>query len=291
VSDASAGPARILDRRYGHYDGARLGVAHAVGSVIRQTVQRCLGLHRAARWKVLPFLSIIIAYLPAITFVGLVALLPRRLHGALPSISSYYGFITAAITLFVVFAAPEARCPDRRSRVLSLYLASPLDRRTYLLAKVSAVFLILLLVTTGPPLLFLLGLVLQGAGPDGVAGFLSTFGRIAAAGLVLAAVYTALSMGVSSLTDRRAFASGATLLVLLGSNIVAAILHFGLGGPAWLMLLAVQRMPFDLVQHIYGEPGDFAGLSMLQVAIANVGYVAAGAAVCWTRYRTLQVTR
>jgi hypothetical protein len=50
-------------------------------------------------------------------------------------------------------------------------------------------------------------------------------------------------------------------------------------------------MPFDLVQNIFGEPGDFAGLSMLQIALANVGYVAIGATVCWTRYRSMQVTR
>jgi ABC-2 type transport system permease protein len=283
--------ARILDRRYGHYDGPRLGVAHAVGSVMRQTVQRCMGLHRPARWKLLPFLAVIIAYLPAITFVGLAALLPRRLHGAIPPISDYYGFVTAAITLFVLFVAPEALCPDRRSRVLSLYLASPLNRQTYLLAKVAAVMSILLLVTTGPPLLFLLGVSLQNAGPVGVAGFLGAFGRIAAAGLVLAAVYTALSLGVSSLTDRRAFASGATLLVLFGLGVVAGILHFGLGGPVWLMLLSVQRMPFELVQRIFGRPGFFPDLTMAGLIGAHVVYVGTGAAVCWYRYRSLQVTR
>ena len=283
--------ARILDRRYGRYDGPRLGVGHAVGSVVRQTVQRCMGLHRPARWKLLPFLSVVIAYLPAITFVGLAALLPRRLHGAIPPISEYYGFVTAAITLFVLFVAPEALCPDRRSRVLSLYLASPLNRQTYLLAKVAAVMLILLLVTTGPPLLFLLGISLQGSGPVGVAGFLAAFGRIAAAGVMLAAVYTALSLGISSLTDRRALASGATLLVLFGLGVVAGILHFALGGPVWLMLLAVQRMPFELVQRIFGRPGFFQDLSTAALVAAHVAYVGIGAAVCWYRYRSLQVTR
>ena len=41
--------------------------------------------------------------------------------------------------LFVTFAAPEALCPDRRWRTLSLYLASPLDRMTYVLAKAIAI--------------------------------------------------------------------------------------------------------------------------------------------------------
>lgn len=283
--------ARILDRRYARYDGPRFGVEHAMASLLRQTVQRCLGLRRAARWKVLPFLSIVISYLPAITFVGLAALLPRRLRGTIPPISSYYGFVTAAIMLFALFVAPEALCPDRRSRVLSLYLASPLNRQTYLVSKVAAVALILLLVTTGPPLLFLLGVSLQGAGPVGVSGFLSVFGRIAAAGIVLAAVYTAVSMAMSSLTDRRALASGATLLLLLGGNAIGAILRFGLGGPDWLILLAIQRMPFELVQRIFGERGIFPEVSTAALVVAHIGYVTIGSAVCWLRYRSLQVTR
>ena len=124
-----------------------------------------MGLRRPARYKALTFLVVLIAYLPAAVFVGLAAFLPHQLRGQLPKLSDYYGFVTAAIVLFVAFVAPESLCPDRRYRTLGLYLASPLDRLAYLRAKAQAIVMILGLVTLGPPLLMLVGLSLQNAGP------------------------------------------------------------------------------------------------------------------------------
>jgi len=49
-------------------------------------------------------------------------------------------------------AAPEALCPDRRQRVLSLYYASPVRPLLYLLAQVAAVTVVMLLITLVPPL-------------------------------------------------------------------------------------------------------------------------------------------
>ena len=88
------------------------------------------GLGRPARWKILPVLTVAIAYVPNIVFVGIVALIPdaRLRDNFLPKYAFTYSFITAAIVLFVIFVAPEALCPDRRWRTMSLYLASPLNR-------------------------------------------------------------------------------------------------------------------------------------------------------------------
>jgi len=288
--------ARIIDRRYSHYDGPRLGPRHAMRSVYIQTLRRVLGLHRPARWKVLPILSAVMAYLPAVAFIGIVALLPRRVHALVPRPEAYYGFVSAAIALFVLFVAPEALCPDRRSRVLSLYLASPLTRTTYLVAKILAVATVLLLVTLGPPLLFLVGLVLESAGPHGVTGFGREVWRIGASGVVLAGVYAAASAAFASLTDRRAVASGASLLVLIGSGAVTAILHFALGAPEWVLLFGFNPLsgvsaPFELVQRIHGLPGFVPGLDTAALVAACAAATWAGLLVCWARYRSIQVTR
>ena len=75
----SVSDARIHDQGYRRYDGPRLGTRHAVRSLARHTFQRILGLRRPARYKILPFLSVIIAYLPAAVFIGVCALAGIRL--------------------------------------------------------------------------------------------------------------------------------------------------------------------------------------------------------------------
>ena len=72
----TAATAQIHDRGYRRYDGRRLGRMHAIRSLTRHSFQRILGLRRPARYKILPFLCVIIAYLPAAVFVGVIALIP-----------------------------------------------------------------------------------------------------------------------------------------------------------------------------------------------------------------------
>ncbi|MEJ7585849.1 MAG: ABC transporter permease subunit, partial [Acidimicrobiales bacterium] len=109
--------------------------------------------------------------------------------------------------MFVAVVAPEILCTDRRTGMLGVYLASPLTRDTYLLAKALATLIVLAFVTIGPPLLMLIAFIVQGEGPDGVAGVALTVVRILGSGLAISILYTAFSMGVSSLTDRKAFAT------------------------------------------------------------------------------------
>jgi ABC-2 type transport system permease protein len=288
--------ARILERGYRRYDGDRLGHAHAVRSVIAHTLRRILGLRRPARTKLLPVMSIAFAYLPAIVFVGVIAVLGRfgaktQARTFVPRYGEYYGFIVSALVLFVAFVAPEALCPDRRSRVLSLYLASPLTRMTYLLSKAAAVFVVLLAVTVGPPLLLLLGLMSQSAGPDGPVAVLQVLARILASGVLLASLFTALSMGVASLTDRRAVAAAATVFLVVGSGVVAGTLVFALHGSEGFIVLAIVRSALELVRRIYGEPALLRGVGTPTLVIGNAAWTSLTAAVAIVRYRRLQVTR
>lgn len=297
MSDARVGAdARILERGYRRYTGHREGQAHAVRSVIAHTLRRILGLRRPARAKVLPLLSIVFAYLPATVFVGIIALFGRfggrqQARQIIPEYSDYYGFIVSAIILFVAFVAPEALCPDRRSRVLSLYLASPLTRFTYLLAKAAAVAIVIAAVTVGPPLLLLLGLMMQGAGPDGPVAVLRVLVRIVESGLFLAALYTCVSMAVASLTDRRAIAAAATLFVLVGSAIVSETFVEGVGASPSLRVLNLSGGPLELVRRIYAAPVQFPGLSTWVLAVGMATWTIAAGAIAVLRYQRLQVTR
>ncbi|HUQ39444.1 MAG TPA: hypothetical protein VM030_04770 [Acidimicrobiales bacterium] len=285
----------IHDRGYRPYDGPRLGQVHAVKSLTLHTLQRIFGLRRQARSKALPFIVVVLAYLPAIVFVGLSALLPKALRDAtLPTYEGYYGFVSGAIILFVAFVAPEALCPDRRSRSLSLYLAALLDRTTYLVAKALAIFLTLLTVTVGPVLLLVLGLSIQNAGPDGLGELAIAVGRILAAGTSLSLFFTAVSLALSSLTDRRAVASATTIGVLIGSGIVAAVLEEALKFPDAFLLLSLNTAPYFLVNVIYGVTmGREATYEIptLIIPLAVAAWTVAGFGFAWLRYQRLQVTR
>ncbi len=293
---AAGGGARIADQGYRHYDGPRLGPDHAMRSVVAHTLRRILGLRRPARAKILPVLTIVFSYLPAVVFVGVIALFGRfgaqdDARRVVPKYGDYYGFVLSAIVLFVTLVAPEALCPDRRSRLLSLYLASPLTRMTYLLSKAAAIFIVLSVVTIGPPLLLLAGLTLQGSGPDGVGGVLEVLARILVSGVMLAALFTAVSTAVASLTDRRAVAAAATLLLLAGTGTVAGTIHFGLHGPAGALVLSLTTGPFELIRRIYGQTSTIPELSTAGLAASVVAWTLLGAAVTVWRYQQLQVTR
>lgn len=298
MSDARAGAeARILEHGYRRYTGERQGQAHAVRSAIAHTLRRILGLRRPARTKVLPALAISFAYMPAIVFVGIIALFGRfggqdQARQIIPAYADYYGFIISAIVLFVAFVAPEALCPDRRSRVLSLYLASPLTRFTYLAAKGAAIAIVLAAVTVGPPLLLLFGLVLQGAGPDGFVEFLRVLIRILESGVLFTLLFTSSSLGIASLTDRRAVAAASTLFVVVGSGIATGIMVIVLDLPPNFVVLNVVRSATELVVRIHGEGTPvLAGASTLVLAAGNIAWMVVFTTIAILRYQRLQVTR
>ena len=294
--------ARIIDSGYRRYEGDRLGPQHATFALWKHTMRRILGLGRPARWKLLPLLSAAIAYVPNMVFVGVIALIPddRLRDTVLPGYAFTYGFITAAIALFVIFVAPEAICPDRRSGILSLYLATPLTRTRYIFAKALAVFTTLMLVTLGPALLYLIGLAAQDAGPHGFGGFMGTLGRILLAGVVLALFFTGLSVAASSLTDRKAWAAIGLFFFVQLMGVLMGILTEVLKAPGWLFGFSTQSSAFALVLHIFGQGhitvgGENGGVPyevpMIAFAIGTAFWTILGFAVAWYRYTRLRVTR
>jgi len=288
--------ARIIDQGWRPYDGVRRGQWGAVRSLAWHSTLRALGLRRTFWAKALPIASVAIAYLPAAVFVGIAALVPEEVRGEVdqlnPDYASYYGFITAAIVLFVAAVGPEVLCPDRRNGVLGLYLASPLTRDTYLAAKVLAVLPVLGLVTLGPPLLLLVGYTLTDAGPDGIGGFLLVLLRVVASGVTVSAVYTALSLAAASFTDRRAVASGGIILFLFATHTAIVALVEAADVDQRLYLLNLFVLPFELTTRIYGESHDEAvPLTTASLAAAALAWVLLCGWVVRVRYQRLRVTR
>jgi ABC-2 type transport system permease protein len=290
----TGGTARIHERGYRRYDGRRTGLPGAVWTLVLHSAQRALGLGRPARHKILPAGVAVMAYLPATVFVGLAALLPAAISAeALPSYAQYYGFVSAAIMLFAAFVAPELLCTDRRSGMLGLYLASPLDRATYLLAKALAVVGILAIVTLGPPLLMLVALTLEGSGPDGPLGFVTLLGRIVVSGLAVSALHSALSLAVAATTDRRAAATATVVGLLIGTSVITSVLVDNGGFPVWVRLGDLTALPMELVFRVHGEAGNWPAdqLPTWSLVAAQVFWVSAAVAWVGDRYRRLGVWR
>ncbi len=287
------GGARILERGYRRYAGVRLGRAASVRAVWVYSMQRMLGLRRSVWAKLLPIGVIFVAYVPAIVFVGIVALAKNdpTVASNLPAYSDYYQHVVLAVLLFAAFGAPDVMCPDRRTGMLGLYLASPLTRDTYLLGKAAAIFTGLVLVTTGPQLLLLLANVLQGHGAGAGADNAIMALRIVGAGLVVAALFTSVTMAISAFTDRRGFASAAVIMIFLASGVVAATIA---DTRPWLALVGLaDNLPEALTTRTFGvtSSGPSTDIATAAVWATGIGCIVLGAIITRMRYSNLAVTR
>ena len=286
--------ARIHDRGYQAYDGPRQRPAHAMFDLGYHTVQRVLGLKRSNWQKVLPSVTLLIAFVPAIVLIGLAALLPAGEDLDLGKSGEYYGIIVWALFLFASFAAPEAVCTDRRSGMLGLYLAAPLSRDTYLATKFAAIIAVLGIMTIGPPLLMLIAYSLEGVGPDGVTDWLAELGRLLASGVFMALFWGALSLAVSSLTPRRTRASVAIFLIPLVSAAVGDSLAGGAEAGDSYALMNLIALPVEAVFRIYGQvnPNDapIGRVGTWEVFAALIALIAASGWLARWRYRRIEVT-
>jgi ABC-2 type transport system permease protein len=211
-----------------------------------------------------------------------------------PSYPEYYSFISAAIVVFSAFVAPELLCTDRRTGMLGLYLASPLDRNSYLAAKAVSVVALLALVTLGPPLLMLVAFTLIGRGPDGPAELLRLFGQILLGGAVVALLQASLSLAVSSTTTRKAAASAGVILFLLASAAVSDALVKGADASPDLFCLNLFQLPFELVRRIYGDVSPDLAVASIPTGTLVTAYAAwtiAFAGFTWLRYRKVTADR
>ena len=291
---SSADGSEIHDRGYRKYEGARSGVAGAVRSLAWQTIRSILGLGRPARHKVFPVIVVVIAGLPAVVFLG-VAILFRDLgDGSLVNYSDLFGFLVAPIMVFAAMVAPEALVRDRRDGMFSLYLSTPLTRSSYVGAKVLAVLTVMMIIALGPVLLALLGYTVVGDGPPGVVEWLKVFLKLITGSLVISAVMAAVAMAGSSVTDRRAFASVAVILVAFGGAIVSDILveaaEFS-NAYGFLDPLGTAR---EMATRILGESSDvsqpLAEIDTAVVALGATSWFVTGAGIVGYKYRKFEAT-
>ena len=285
--------ARIYDVGYRTYDGPRRPPWRAVVTVCLHAVQRVLGLRRSFRHKILPGLAIVIAFLPAIVSIVVAVMLDETMDVGddLITYGDYYFFISSAIALFAAFVAPEALCTDRRTGMLGLYLAGPLDRNRYLLAKAAAVLGVMLLMTLAPPLFLMIAYAVEGLGPSASELPLLAL-RIVVTGLSVAALFAAVGLGAASLTSRKAIAGVVVALLVLVPGIVSEVAVESGGAPNALSLLGLLNLPTELALRVFGDdPSSGTAIGRISTALVVAGvaaWTAAGALVTWLAYRRIE---
>jgi ABC-2 type transport system permease protein len=286
--------ARLFGLGYRGYDGPRRAPVWALLTLGVFTTRRVLGIGRGARHKVLPGITLVIAYAPALVSVVVAALTEPLPIDDLITYGEYTFFIGSALALYASLVAPEALCPDRRSGLLGLYLAGPLDRDRYIAAKWLAVLATMLVITVGPLLFMLAAFVVAGYGPS-VGGLPVLLLRILASGLVTAALYTSVSLAVSSFTARRAAAAIGIVLVLFVPAIVAGV-AYDAGAPAEVNVAGLPFAASALTYRIFGETPAEEDAAVYDVSTAFVAgavaaAVVAGMLAAWLRYRRIEAER
>jgi ABC-2 type transport system permease protein len=252
----------VFDIGYQNYEGPREGRRRARRAVYKEGIRIALGIGRGGRAKIMPWAFIIAAAIPALV-LALIAGTVDRLTGGLgdkvvdlPSHGDYYGIASIIFLIFAAAVGPELLCPDRRDRVIDLYLVRPITGNDYILARWAAFLTIMTLVAWLPQLVFLAGLAF---GAENPATYLqdnwADVPRFLASGFTLALYVTGISLAVASFTTRRAYAAAFIIGIFVISLPFANGLSQDIGGTAgeYLSLLDFSKPALLMNDIIFNE--------------------------------------
>ena len=287
----------IHDIGYRPYSGERLGEGAVAWSLFVTGLRNCFGLGRSARSKALPMILLGMMLLPALILVG-VLVQAKDLLGINEQIVPYstYPITTQLlISVFVASQAPALVSRDLRFRTLTLYLARPLRRTTYVLVRMASLTAATFILVGLPLLVMYVGGLLADL-PVGRETELFLEALVGA--LLLAGCLAGPAALVAALTTRRGLVVAAIIVVLLVSYAVVSPIQ-GIGTEQghdtiaqvagvfspYTLLNGLQVWLFDSPSAMPTDPtGDGVGLlHLLAVFVVLLGSVGA---MLW-RYRKL----
>ncbi|MFA6576466.1 MAG: ABC transporter permease, partial [Nocardioides sp.] len=214
----------IHDLGYRPYGGPRLGERAVAWAFFVTGLRNTFGLGRSGRSKVLPMILLGLMLLPALILVG-VLVQARNILGLNEQIVAYstYPLTTQLlISVFVASQAPALISRDLRFRTITLYLARPMRRTTYVLVRLASLTVATFALIGAPLLLMYVGGLLADLPIGRETGRI--LGALVGAAL-LAACLSGLAALVAALTIRRGLAVAAVIVVLLVSYTVVATIQ------------------------------------------------------------------
>jgi ABC-2 type transport system permease protein len=206
----------IHDLGYRPYGGPRLGGGPMAWAFFLTGLRNCYGLGRSARSKILPMGLLAMMLLPALILVGVLVQARKilELDEQIVAYSVYPITTQLLISVFVAAQAPALVSRDLRFGTITLYLARPLRRSTYVLVRLASLTTATFVLIGAPLLLLYAGGLLA----DLPAG--RETGRFLAAvvgALLLATCLSCLAALAAATTVRRGLAVAAVIVVLLVS--------------------------------------------------------------------------
>jgi len=280
----------VFDLGYAPYDGPRRGRRGAVTATLLDGMLRIMGMRRRARAKILPWLLLGLAVLPAVVFVGFAFLLTSfapQAESPFGGHAEYFDVIGTIVLLFSALAAPELLVPDRRDGVLAVYASRPLLPRDYVLARTGALGAALAVFLLVPQLLMWVGFAgLADTGfLSGLVSGAADLPKVLLAAVAYAAGYGPPALLVAAYAPRKSFASGAYLgIMLIGLGVVGGITQATtLPGNRFAVLAALVEHPAFVRDGIFGRTnpdllvaraGFSPWLSALVIAVVAVASLA-----------------
>lgn len=287
VSTAGA----IYDIGYRRYQGARQGRGYAFRTLFVHSLRTAWGLGRPARARLLPFVLLGLVCLPALMQLLLASV--SKGEAKVITYDNYFGFVQGLVALFCAAQAPELVSTDQQHRTLPLYFSRPLRRGDSAAAKLAGMVGALLVLILLPMSLVLLSKISIAA--DVAAALrleLPLLPGVLGTSLTVAVLMGTLSLGLASLTPRRAIASASVLGLTLLTAALSQILGKALSDAArWAPLLSPVRAANGVIEWIFqaqppaGAPPQLPGALLLAAVLA---WTAAGAALLFTRYARVQ---
>ena len=277
----------IYDLGYQGYQGPRLGRPRVAVGLLFQTLRAAYGIGRGGRAKIVPFLMLALAVLPAILAVGISALAAQAgAGGALEEASpirhdTYQNITSTLVMLFCAAQAPELFGRDQRHGVLPLYFSRVLTRIDYTLARAGGLFLAIFVISIVPQFILTVGAVLAAQDPlTGLRDDLPDVPRYLVVAFLASALLGGVSTVIAAWTPRRAYATAAIIAVFIIPPIVVALMaELAVGDLARVLVLA---SPGDIIDGVNATVFDAVSPNPTIVAANLPGWTYLVAAVVGT---------
>ncbi len=301
----------VFDLGYQHYEGPREGRMRARQALWLNGVRTAIGLGRGWQSKVLPGLLSVAVIVPAFLFSFIAS--TADIGEEVPSQADYFWIVNIVIILFSATTAPEMLCPDRRDRVIDLYLVRPLTTTDYVIGRWLAFFSVMLPIVYAGQIALFIGLTLAANEPlDYLRDQWADIPRLLIVGAAIAAFATSIPLAVSTFTVRRTYAAAIVIALFLISPIVAGSLTFceehehgrfgtvqsecdPVTGDAakWIALLSLPEVPLHISDIVFDDDNgsEVAALVRQHNNVVPVGWflilTMVPGLVLWWQYRRM----